>query len=163
MLLKIYIYFLVSQGSSWAFEMTDEKCVCVCVCAHHLVSTPYTLLSLRALCSPPSALAILGSAGSAPSCSQLHLLHPPSSQFRAISCQSSQENLASFPNPLPRFQVPGSSPRSSEPAAITSPEPRTSRSPQPSVFEGRCHSPQQERAATCQYRHLPWPGCAQQR
>ena len=127
----------MSQGSSWAFEMTDEKCVSVCT--HRLVNTPHTLLSHHALCSPHSALASLSSAGSNPSHSQLHLLHPPSSQFYAIPCQSSQENLSSFPNPLPSFQVPGSSPSSSEPAAITSSAPGTSRGP--SVFEGRCHSP----------------------
>lgn len=150
----------MSQGSSCAFEMTDEKCVSVCT--HRLVNTPHTLLSHRALCSPHSALASLSSAGSAPSHSQLHLLHPPSSQFCAIPCQSSQENLSSFPNPLPSFQVPGSSPSSSEPAAITSSAPGTSRGPQPSVFEGRCHSPQQETAAPSQCHYLPRPGCAQQ-
>ena len=82
--------------------------MCVCVCTP---SGEYPLHTAQSPCPvlAPSALAILGSAGSAPSCSQLHLLHPPSSQFCAISCQSSQENLASFPNPLPRFQVPGSS------------------------------------------------------
>lgn len=111
------------------------------VCTQLPSECPHTLLSHHALCSPHSALASLSSAGSAPSRSQLHLLHPPSSQFCAIPCQSSQEALSSFPNPLPGFLSARFSPSSSEPACHHQLSAWTSRGPQPSVFEGRCHSP----------------------
>ena len=91
----------------------------------HTPSGEYSTRTAQSPRSPHSALASLSSAGSTPSHSQMHPLHPRSSQFHSISCRSSQENLASFQSPLPHFPVPVTSTSSSEPAAVTSPVPRT--------------------------------------
>lgn len=125
----------------------------VCLC-HFTPSSecPHTLLSHHALCSPHSALASLSSARSAPSRSQLHLLHPPSSQFCAIPV-SRLRRLSSFPNPawLPSAQV--SSPSSSRAAALSS-SAGTSGALSPLSLR-RCHSPQQGTAAASQCHYLP--------
>lgn len=145
----------MSQGSSWAFEMTDEKCVCT----HHLVNTPHTLFSHPAHPTLPwPASAQLGPLHPAHRCISsinppLNSISSPVSHLRKISHPSQAHCHASECQFTPR------------PLLSPLPSPAPCRGPQRSSApcrRGEMSQPSARESCHLSVSPPPRPGCSQQ-